>query len=94
MSAEQLNSISLRSLFNAINGYREKERMEWERTRIQTFLLLSPYMDAKNPLSVQAVWPMPWDDEVVEMVKDRAKEARDKAAEGWAKIDAWRNEGK
>ncbi len=94
MSAEQLNSISLRSLFNKINGYREKEKMEWERIRIQTYLLLSPYMDDKKPISIQSIWPMSWDDEIVDVVKDRAKEARDKAAEGWKKIDAWRKENK
>lgn len=94
MSAEQLNDISLRSLFNKINGYRQREEMEWERTRLQTFLFLTPYMDQKKPIAIQELWPMPWDGEIVEKAKDRAKEVRDAAAEGWAKVDAWKNEKK
>lgn len=94
MSVDELKEISLRSLFNKVTGFREKERAEWERVRIQTYLTLSPYMDDKNPMPVQSIWPMPWDGHVEAGQKDRAKEARDKAAEGWAKIDEWRAKNK
>lgn len=89
MSEAELNAISLRSLVNKLVGFRKKEETDWEKTRIQTFLMLSPYMDRDKPLLPQEIWPMPWDNEIIEKAVDKAKEQREKAKEAWAKIDSW-----
>ena len=44
-----------------------KKREDWERTRIQTFLLLSPNFSKKNQMTFQKfckqIFTLPWDSE-------------------------------
>jgi hypothetical protein len=94
MTEAQLNGISPRSLFNKLRGHRAAEQMQWERMRIQTFLLLRPYMEKDSALTPQQVIPLPWDNELVQTQKEMAKEMRQRSAALWAKIDALQEEDK
>lgn len=91
MTEAELFNISPRSLFNKLIGFRKIERDNWERTRIQTYLMLSPYFDKKSSVSPQELMPFPWDEELVEKVKVSAEEAREARQRIWAEIDAGKN---
>ena len=87
MTVKQFHSITPRSLFNKLTGFRGNQQMAWERVRIQTYLLLLPHVGENTSLSPHILMPMPWDDEILMTQKDRAKEIRERSKALWAKID-------
>lgn len=91
MSETQLNKITLRSFFNKLKGFRKLERDHWERTRAQTFLLLSVNFKEGSTLTPQQVFPLPWDVEIKNTIKEDAKKAKERRKKMWAEIDAGKN---
>jgi hypothetical protein len=91
MSVLELHQILPRQLFNKINGYRKLEQDNWERTRVQTFLLLSVNFKQGSTITPQEIMPFPWDDEVIKTAKNDAKTRRENASKIWAEIDAQQN---
>lgn len=87
MTEKELWEISPRSLFNKIHGFRAVQQNEWERMRIQTFMLLSPHFDKDKAPTPQSLLPMPWDTEILKTHKEMAKEIRERTKAMWAKID-------
>lgn len=88
MSETELDQISLRSFFNKITGFRKLERDAWERTRTQTFLLLSPHFEKNATVLPQELMPFPWDKEITKQVVDKAAEAKESRDRIFAEIDA------
>lgn len=78
----------MRSLFNKLTGFRKIERDEWERTRAQTFLLLSVHFEKNATVLPQDIMPFPWDIEITKDLVDKAAEAKIKRDKIFAEIDA------
>lgn len=92
----ELDGISMRRLFNKLRGFREREREEWERLRLQCYFAFSPIdprdTEGKTLLPILDFMPFEWDNELPvedrwEQIKRDAQERRKKSAEQWAKID-------
>lgn len=96
MTVTELNDILPCTLFNKIRGYNAKMRQEWERTRMATYIGLSPYMPKEKAPTLYEVFPLPWDgdvrEEMMQKVKVDAEEARKKRQDTWAKVDALKKE--
>lgn len=88
MTPQGLFDITPRSLFNKLYGFRRSEKDQWERTRAQTYILLSPYFKENDTVLPQDVFPLPWDGEILRQAKKSAEELAKERAELWAKIDA------
>lgn len=87
MTVQQLDQITPRSLFNKLQGFRAGQQMDWERTRIQTYLMLTPHMKEGTGITPQSLMPMPWDDAIEELQRTTAKEIREKSKALWDRID-------
>ena len=92
MSVIRLQQITPRSLENKMVGYQRAKQDAWERMRLQTWLSLSPYMDAKAKAGgVQKFMPFQWDGADVETdwerLRKHAEAERRKSQEQWALID-------
>ncbi len=88
MTEIELYTISPRSLFNKINGYRKREQDNWERTRMQTYLLLLPSVKDGAKLTPQSIMPFPWDVNQANKASVSVDKVRKRSSEMWAKIDA------
>ncbi len=86
MTTVELNAITPRALFNKLYGHRAARQEDWERTRIQTYLLLSPYYKEGEVPKMTEIMPFPWDAEA-EKEKTDPMEAAKKRAEQWARVD-------
>lgn len=87
MTVTDLNDITPRSLFNKMHGFRASQQVSWERMRIQTYLLLQPHIEKGASVTPQSLIPMPWDTELLQTQKEKAKEIRERSKALWAKID-------
>jgi len=64
----------------------ERMKIEWERTRIQTYFLISIQLTKKNKISYtkfrKDIWPFIWEEN---------KEINENPEEGLMNIDQWNN---
>ncbi|MEO0573208.1 MAG: hypothetical protein AAF039_15990 [Bacteroidota bacterium] len=88
MTEQQLKEITLRSLFNKLEGFRKLERDAWERTRMVMWAAITPHTKKETKLSPMDVMELPWDTDIKEDQKMDAKEAAKKRKALWEKIDA------
>lgn len=88
MTFWELDRIPSRSLFNKMYGHRELERNQWERVRMQTYLLLSPHFGKGARITPHELMPMPWDGEVFQSAKTDAAELKKERDKLWAAIDS------
>jgi len=67
MSLENYKDAELRTVIYAINQYYEYEeelqRQEWERTRLQTTILVNIQLKKNDRFKVTELMPLPWDEE-------------------------------
>ena len=96
MSFMELDNISMRRLFNKLRGYREKEREEWEKLRLQCYFAFSPIdpddPEGKRLQGLLDFMPFDWDNDLpkedyMEKIKADARERRERSQKLWAKID-------
>lgn len=90
MTERQLEAITLRAFFNKLKGFRSLQREDWERTRAQTYLMLSPYFEKGSTVTPMEIMPFPWDGTVNTIAKIDPKKMAEDRKKGWAKIDAMR----
>ena len=100
MGLLELNTISSRSLFNKLEGYKNRlqreHRTHWEHTRLVCFYSFSP-IDPADPkketlMPIQRFMPFDWEDDVdikdaFADLKALAEDARKKAKENWQRLD-------
>ncbi|WP_435624472.1 hypothetical protein [Flagellimonas sp.] len=95
MTVIELKKITLRSLYNKLKGFRKSQKDAWEMMRIQVYYSVMPYVseEDKDSITPLSLVPLPWDEEVIEQIKEttqeKAERLRKERNEGWAKIDAW-----
>ncbi|WP_348702685.1 hypothetical protein [Tenacibaculum sp. 190524A02b] len=67
LSLEYFYSLTSRQFFNTLTGYREKERLvyqdDWERSRMQMYFTVLPYLDKNNQIAPEDLFVFPWEDE-------------------------------
>jgi hypothetical protein len=51
----------LEDVWLAIEGYEEKEKEEWERTRSLAFIYAQYSANGCKKKTPQQLWPLPWD---------------------------------
>lgn len=68
---QQTGQMTFREIFNAIDGYNDKQKQEWERTRWQTWHLINIQLQRKDKIKLTAI-PLPWDDKTKPTRADRA----------------------
>jgi hypothetical protein len=71
----------------AIEGFNRIRRENAELMRIHAFISVSPYMDAKKGISIQKLWPMPWDKEKSKKDKKELEAQAQRARQIWDLID-------
>jgi hypothetical protein len=86
MAVQELNNILPCTLFNKIRGYENRQRQEWERTRVHAYISIMPYVPQNENLTPQDIMPFPWDGEEVKRVKVDADQLAKERAERWARL--------
>lgn len=88
MSWADLEETPPAQLFLKIEGFNRRERDHAELVRMQTYLLLSPYMDSKKPITLTGMWQFPWDKAAKPVDKERRKKDEKRARAIWDLIDS------
>lgn len=46
---------------NCIKGYNEREKAQWERTRILSFFTIKPHLKKNSNATAESILKFPWD---------------------------------
>lgn len=92
MAYDELYKITPRSLFNKLYGFRHHQREAWERTRLQCYYTVLPYLPEEyRNKDITDFMPFAWDkehvDQNIDKIREKSKELAKQRKALWKKID-------
>ncbi len=87
--------LTKREIDAVIRGHEIDIKDDWERTRISTYINVSPNLKKGSNITPEKLIPLPWDKPIdINLNKDKLKSDIEKAKEIYAKLKMKKENGK